>query len=103
MVSVLVAFAERVDLPSKPFQACMLISSSGLVQVVLQARRGQGAREMQQCFNRLKEVQRQLAFHQVSVQISLAAIVLLVDLFAGCRAHELFVIKQRHKPRPAWP
>jgi len=33
--------------------------------VVLQARRGQGQRELQQCYERMQDVQRQLAVQQV--------------------------------------
>jgi len=33
--------------------------------VVLQARRGQGQRELQQCYDRMQDVQRQLAVQQV--------------------------------------
>lgn len=40
------------------------------MQVVLQARRNQGLRELQQCHQRLKDVQRQLAFQQVPLLVS---------------------------------
>ena len=33
--------------------------------MVLQARRGQGLRELQQCYDRMQDVQRQLAVQQV--------------------------------------
>ncbi|DBA72932.1 TPA: hypothetical protein ACH3X2_009886 [Trebouxia sp. C0005] len=37
------------------------------IKVVLQARRGQGQRELQQCYERMQDVQRQLAMQQVVV------------------------------------
>lgn len=39
------------------------------MQVVLQARRSQGVRELQQCHQRFKDVQRQLALQQVLLHI----------------------------------
>ena len=36
------------------------------MQVVVQATRKQDVRELQQCYQRLKDVQRQLAFQQVN-------------------------------------
>ena len=39
------------------------------LQVVLQARRGQGLRDLQQCHDRLIDVQSQLAMQHVSVGV----------------------------------
>ena len=50
------------------------------LQVVLQARRGQGLRDLQQCHDRLLDVQSQLAMQPVSVcEMRLFAGVMLSD------------------------
>ena len=41
------------------------MSDNADLQVILQARRGQGVREMQQCYERLQEVQMQLEAQEV--------------------------------------